>query len=322
MNKKIKLSIIIPVYNVAPYVEKCLRSCAEQDLSQENYEIIVINDGTPDNSLEIVERVAKDYSNIIIHSQENQGLSAARNKGLSLAKGEYVWFVDSDDWIKTDCLKEITEKCTTLSLDALGICAANVIDNDVVKRFDHQVKGVISGKQALICGKMNVQVPFTIYRRLFLLENNLYMKIGIFHEDSEFTPRAYYHVKKVSFIDKVFYFIHQNPDSITRTPNPKKAFDCIFVANSLSAFSQTIEKELLKRFDYIISMNINNSLNNTYEMSTQKRKELNQYIYEHKNLFNHLLRSKVLKYKMEGLLFNLWPKNTVEVYQFIQKFNI
>lgn len=93
MNKTLKLSIIIPVYNVAPYVEKCLRSCAEQDIPSEDYEIIVINDGTPDNSLEIVERVAKDYPNIIIHSQDNAELSAARNKGLSLAKAKYVWFV-------------------------------------------------------------------------------------------------------------------------------------------------------------------------------------------------------------------------------------
>lgn len=317
-----KLSIIIPVYNVELYVEKCLRSCAEQDLPPDEYEIIVINDGTPDKSLEIVESVAKDYSNISIYSQENRGLSAARNKGLSLAKGEYVWFVDSDDWIETNCLKIVVEKCYNNSLDALGICAANVIDNDFIKRFDHHVGGVVSGKQALINGDMNVQVPFTIYRRLFLLENNLNMKVGIFHEDSEFSPRAYHQAQRVSFLNDTLYFVRQNPTSITRTPNPKKAFDCIAVANSLSEFSKQIEKELLVRFDYIISMNINNSLANAYEMSNEKKKELNQYIYEHKKLFQHLLRSKILKYKFEGVLFYLCPKNTVEVYQFIQKLNI
>lgn len=317
-----KLSIILPVYNVELYVEKSLRSCAEQDLSPEDYEIIVINDGTKDNSLEIVERVAKDYSNIIIHSQENQGLSAARNKGLSLAKGEYVWFVDSDDFIESNCLKRVVDKCIENSLDALGICAANVIGDDVVKRFEHHEKGLISGKEAIIKGAMNVQVPFTIYRRLFLLQNNLNMKVGIFHEDSEFSPRAYYQAQKVSFLNDTLYYVHQNPTSITRTPNPKKAFDCIIVANSLSEFSNQIDKNVLSRFDYIISMNINNSLVNTYEMTDEKIEEFNEYIYKHKKLFKHLLRSKVLKYKFEGLLFYLFPHRTVEVYQLIQKLNI
>ena len=130
---EMKLSIIIPVYNVEKYVEKCLRSCAEQDLPSDEYEIIVVNDGTKDSSLEIVERVAKDYSNIAIISQENAGLSAARNKGLSLAKGEYIWFIDSDDWIEKNCLQKIIRKCFEDGLDVLGICAANVVNDYIVR---------------------------------------------------------------------------------------------------------------------------------------------------------------------------------------------
>lgn len=121
-----KLSIIIPVYNVELYVEKCLCSCAEQNLSPDEYEIIVINDGTKDNSLEIVEKVAKDYTNIFIYSQENKGLSATRNKGLSLAKGEYEWFVDSDDWIEKNCLKDIVSNIEGFDVLAMGYIQANV----------------------------------------------------------------------------------------------------------------------------------------------------------------------------------------------------
>ena len=94
------LSIIIPVYNVEKYVEKCIRSCENQDIPKENYEVIVVNDGSPDGSLAIVERLANEFSNIKVINQENKGLSMARNTGLEAAKGEYVWFVDSDDWIE------------------------------------------------------------------------------------------------------------------------------------------------------------------------------------------------------------------------------
>ena len=92
------LPIIIPVYNVEQFVEKCIRSCESQDVAKDRYEIIVVNDGAKDNSLEVVQRVAAEYDNIRVFSQPNAGLSAARNMGMRLAKGEYYMFVDSDDW--------------------------------------------------------------------------------------------------------------------------------------------------------------------------------------------------------------------------------
>ena len=95
-----KLSIIVPVYNVADYLPKCLDSLLVQDLSQNEYEIIVVNDGSTDNSGKIAEEYSKTYSNIILINQENQGLSGARNTGIQNAKGEYVQFVDSDDYLE------------------------------------------------------------------------------------------------------------------------------------------------------------------------------------------------------------------------------
>src|SRR5690554_3713943 len=138
----IKISLIIPVYNVEKYLEKCLNSCMNQDISEEEYEIIIVNDGTKDSSLSIALKFEQKYKNIKVYSQENQGLSAARNKGLSLAKGEYVWFIDSDDWIKENCLKSITDKCFKENLDALAIAAANVIDGKNERRFNFNTSGV------------------------------------------------------------------------------------------------------------------------------------------------------------------------------------
>lgn len=101
-----KLSIIIPTYNVQDYLERCISSCLNQNIDINSYEIIVVNDGSQDKSLSIAQKLAAVYNNISIISQSNAGLSAARNKGLSLAQGEYVWFIDADDAIKTNSLKK------------------------------------------------------------------------------------------------------------------------------------------------------------------------------------------------------------------------
>lgn len=105
------LSIIIPVYNVENYVEHCITSCLKQNILISEYEIIIVNDGSTDNSLFIAEKTATGHPNIKIISQCNKGLSMARNKGLSLAQGDYIWFVDSDDYIEENCLKQIIETC-------------------------------------------------------------------------------------------------------------------------------------------------------------------------------------------------------------------
>ncbi len=319
-----KLSIIIPVYNVEKYVEKCLRSCAEQDLPSVEYEIIVVNDGTKDNSLDIVERVAKDYSNIKIISQENAGLSAARNKGLSIAKGEYIWFIDSDDWIEKNCLQKIISKCVDNELDILGISAANVINGKIFRRFINEDTATLRGRDVLLSKYPQVCVPFSIYKRDFLINYNLKFYVGIFHEDSEFTPRAYYLAERVAYINDVCYFVNHTPNSITRTFNPKRAFDTIKVIISLNDFYvNNVEIKYSNYFHYQISLNINNALSFTLSEFITKdiSKEINNILYLNKYLFRHLIKSKVLKYKLEGILFYLFPKHTVQIYKLIQKLN-
>lgn len=317
----IKISLIIPVYNVEQYLEKCLTSCIKQDIPLEEYEIIIINDGAKDNSLSIAKSFEEKYKNIRVYSQENQGLSAARNKGLSLAKGEYVWFIDSDDYIETNCLKKVTDVCLNENLDALAVCAANVIDDKHIRRFSYPDFGVLQGKDVMKDVGLQVCIPFTIYKKTFLEDYSLHFLDGIFHEDSEFTPRAYYFARKISSVNDIFYFVNQNPTSITRTNNPKKAFDIIKVCNSLSEFSTSILPEYKIKFDNIISTNINSALYNSFEMNSGDKDKLNNIIYENRHLFIHLKKSNILKYKIEGFIFNLLPKRTVHVYQFLQMFN-
>ena len=114
-----KLSIILPVYNVAKFIPDCLESLEMQDLSKEEYEIICVDDGSPDNSAEVVEEYQKKYSNIRLIRQPNGGVCVARNNGLKAAQGEYVWFIDPDDYIQANCLGYILGKMDEAKADLI-----------------------------------------------------------------------------------------------------------------------------------------------------------------------------------------------------------
>jgi glycosyltransferase involved in cell wall biosynthesis len=317
----IKISLIIPVYNVEQYLEKCLTSCIKQDIPLEEYEIIIINDGAKDNSLSIAERFEKEYKNITVYSQENQGLSAARNKGLSLAKGEYVWFIDSDDWIQNHCLSKILTHIENKDIDVIAMGYIKAFDNSKENySVDYHNKEINNGK-TLLTSDFYTPAQLYIYRKKFLENNSLFFYVGIFHEDSEFTPRMLYYASKIKILEEPIYYFYKRPNSITTSVNPKKAFDLIKVCNSLSEFSTSILPEYKIKFDNIISTNINSALYNSFEMNSGDKDKLNNIIYENRHLFIHLKKSNILKYKIEGFIFNLLPKKTVHVYQFLQMFN-
>ena len=252
----IKLSIIVPVYNVEQYLEKCLQSCLSQDIPHNEYEIIVVNDGSPDGSLAIAERIAATSSNITIISQKNGGLSVARNTGMSVAKGDYIWFVDSDDWIETNCLKQLTDTLYNEQLDALVINRILVVDGVLKNSQPNALTDtILSGKEFLKRTMVNCVAQYTIYNHTLLKKNNLLFKEGIYHEDAEFTPRAYYFVEKMAIKNYQFYYKIFNSTSITHKVNPKKGFDLIKVACSLFAFQQGIQNEDNSYYNkYILSV--------------------------------------------------------------------
>lgn len=316
-----KLSIIIPVYNVEKYVEKCIRSCENQDIPKEDYEVIVVNDGSPDGSLAIVERVAKEYPNIKVISQENQGLSGARNTGLAAAQGEYVWFVDSDDWIEENCLMRLTEKLVD-DIDILQIQYKNAYEDGTTKtpaqRF---LDGIHSGKEITEQGGLADPAPFSVLRSKFLKDNNLIFFPGIYHEDSELRHRMVYTAKKIVYNNKpVYYYLQRTSGSITAIPNPKRSYDQIIVCRHLHEFQTTRVDgvEANKHFNYMISMYLNNALNNICRNSTEDRKHFNDEMFKNRDLFIHLKDAKLSKYKLEYYLFRLFPHNTVEVYKLLQ----
>lgn len=313
------LSIIIPVYNVEPFVEKCIRSCEAQDITKNEYEIVIVNDGSKDNSLEVVNHLANEFPNIRVFSQPNAGLSAARNTGMREAKGEYYMFVDSDDWIAENCLGLLTERLRTERPDALAICAADVINGKNYRRVSYSDEAPIAGCDLLARG-VSPCAPFSIWSADFFRRYNLTFFCGIFHEDSEFTPRAYYFAEKVSFTNELVYFVRQNPNSITRSVNPKKSFDLVdVVCIHLSDFVSQVASEYQYIYHDMIAMYLNNALNNIIGADSGEIRLLNEIIFKNRHLFNSLKKSTQLKYRIEAVLFTFFPHHCVQVYKIMKR---
>lgn len=314
-----KLSIIIPVYNVEQYVEKCIRSCANQGVPFNDFEIICVNDGSTDNSLCVLEKLAKEYPNIKIVSQNNRGLSAARNIGMSTAIGEYYMFVDSDDWIAKGSLVRIIEKLNLEKPDILCICSTRTDGEKEFAPESFESEKPLTGPQALANG-LNPCAPFSIVRSSFVKDNSFYFCEGIFHEDSELTPRMHYSASKISFLNGITYYYYVNMNSIMGKPNPKKSYDLInVVCPSLSCFANKIPYCDRYIFDNMISMYLNNACSFICNCDVQSQNEFNNLIKNKKKLLLHLKKSTIMKYKIEGVLFDLFPGNILYVYKVIAK---
>lgn len=315
------ISLIIPVYNVEKYVEKCILSCINQcNFPVSDYEIIIINDGSQDRSIDIINNIEWNGISHKIISQNNMGLSMARNNGLHIAEGEYVWFIDSDDWISANALN-ILMHYLKLGIDAVSINAADVKEDSVVPSFNLKLNSdkVYSGKYLIKKHKWNYEAPFTIYRRQFLLMNNLYFKAGILHEDMDFTPRAYYLIESICADNTVLYFVRQNPESITRKFNSKKNFDLVLVAQSLSIYKTNNVKNYYRvYYNQVISLIINSSLNNNDRLTIKERRKLINIYRGDRYLFFNMIFSCKIKYFIEGLLFLCFPSHIFRIYNFLK----
>lgn len=295
-----KLSIIIPTYNVQDYLERCISSCLNQNIDINSYEIIVVNDGSQDKSLSIAQKLAAVYNNISIISQSNAGLSAARNKGLSLAQGEYVWFIDADDAIKTNSLKKITSFFNK-QYDVIAIGWGFYYESNKIKPQLHDIS-ISTGLEILEKAPYPMGAQFYIYKKKFLEKHSLQFKKGIFHEDNEFTPRMLFFAQKAIYIkEMIYYYTVRESGSILSTPNPKKAYDLLSIAQSTIDFAeQHVPKD--KRFIYynLAGIAFNNSIRNIKQHSNLEQQNFYQELKKVPVIFKSMQKSTHLKYKIEG----------------------
>jgi len=236
---KLSFSFIVPVYNVEKYLRECLDSVLSQTYT--GYEVICINDGSTDGSLTILEEYAEQNERIKIITQENQGLSAARNKGIREASGDYIFFLDSDDWIEPNALEILAQK--QRGEDLVCFNGRRVFEDGRTEEPDSGIEETqMTGweyynKYALLPRKFHfVCSVLRLYCREYILKNNLFFEEGIYHEDNLFTPLAYYYAQTVKVIPDCLYVYRIRKGSIMQTTNAQRLLDLITVANKLSDF--------------------------------------------------------------------------------------
>ena len=172
MSKDAKVSFIVPVYNVEKYVKQCLDSISKQTYN--NIEIIVVNDGTPDNSGKIADLCASKDNRIKVIHKINEGVSAARNDGLKIATGDYILFVDSDDYIEPDYTTYMLKLIESSKTDiAVSLNCFNERYNKQIKEDKIEIYSQVEVLEAIYLYKIGVAVWNKIYRREFLKQNNM-----------------------------------------------------------------------------------------------------------------------------------------------------
>lgn len=210
MGEVLKISIIVAAYNVEQYIDRCLESLTTQDISINDYEIIIINDGSTDNTLKLISDWELKYRNISVISQENKGQSSARNLALRKALGEYIFFVDSDDYIDSNCLGRLIA-----NINNVDILRFNFYDS-CVQSFQGEYHKMYNGIEVFeYC--YGIWSPcMQIFRKEYLLSNNFYFVEGMTSEDAELLPRVYLKANSVVVVpDKIYHYVY-NPVSTTK----------------------------------------------------------------------------------------------------------
>lgn len=220
------VSIIIPVYNVEKYLEKCLDSALSQSLK--DIEIVLVNDGSKDSSPQICEKYAARDTRIKLIHQENAGLSAARNTGLANSSGEYILFLDSDDYISPDSCEKLYEAAKELDCDIVAANEIKVVNGREIagERRKLPEKQVVSGREfyvsSLKLGGISPCVQFSLYKRSFIENAQLRFKEGILHEDELWTPQALLKAQRLACLDFAFYYHLCREGSITQQKDHTK----------------------------------------------------------------------------------------------------
>lgn len=303
-------SIIVPVYNVEKYLSKCLDSILNQ--SFQDFEIIVVNDGSPDNSQDIIDEYAKNYpEKIKPFIKENGGLSDARNFGIERANGDYLLFVDSDDYISPSLLSELQQAQSRDNADLIRFSAQAVFENGELGEIYYCPEmSAVDGLEAisrLIDNKQMFEPAWLYaYRRHFWMENEFSFAKGRYHEDFGLTPEIIVKAKSFSAISSLGYFYVQSAISIMRgvsyEKKVSKANDILFHSlNHIKTANTLIDNIDIK--NKLLSYVANASIN---QIDNLKNPERSAYIdvVKKEKIFDLLLQD-TLKRRMKKIYIKL-----------------
>lgn len=235
----IKLSIIVPVWNVEKYIRPCIESIFMQGLNDNDFEVIIVNDGTEDHSIEMIQDIIDIHKNIIVLNQQNLSLSVARNNGIAMAKGKYLLMPDSDDLLIENSLKPLLEKALEYEADLVVADFLRMTNEEIdnlrsIPQKDFNIQEKI-GEQLFI-EDLNPHECFvwrTLYKRSFLLSENLKFFPGIRYQDVPFTHECYLKAGKCLRISWYLNIYRKRPGATTDSFDKGRAIDfCIAIANT------------------------------------------------------------------------------------------
>lgn len=292
MTYNTKLSIIVPVYNVEKYIRDCILSIFRQGLNETDFEVIIVNDGTEDNSMSVISDVISQHKNIIVINQENQSLSVARNNGVTIANGEYIFMPDSDDLLVDGSLKPLLDIAIKTKVDLIVADFIELNDDEI-----ECVQGTLSSTkdsdilyQEMTGREMYIKylhpsqcyVWRTLYKKSFLINNNLSFIPGIRFQDIPFTSECHLLANKCIKTSILLYIYRQRRDSATFLFDDKKANDNII------AIAKTWELISKYQLSGIIKEKLQNNIFTNLENFSKRIFHLSKDLNERERFFAYL----------------------------------
>ena len=314
-----ELSIIVPMYNSEAYLPKCLDSLLDQDIPKEDYEIILVNDGSPDGSKALADDYASKYPNVVVLSQENKGTSGARNTGLRYASGKYVYFVDPDDYILENSLQVVLGEMEKESLDALRFGFTEVDEQYRPTRSNKNTE-IPDNSPRLMDGptfmaeRLGVAcyVWTFIFRTAIIKENGIFFIEGDYYDDTPWLPRVLMKAERVNTIDvkRHFYLIRSNSlvQSNSHSTLLKKIKGQRFLIEELTEQSNSFNNDNAKRwYDRIISHCVWTMISYAAMCGYDETGTCVSFLKKNK-LYPISMRRKSINSILKATLFNISPR--------------
>lgn len=301
----VKVSVVIPIYNVEEYIEECLLSALNQTLKE--IEIICVNDGTPDNSMKIIEKYAKTDKRIVIVNKENGGLSSARNAGLRVATGEYVYFMDSDDYILNDALEVLYDEAEKNNLDTIYFDADSFFETkELEERHQSYIEyyhraakynDVVTGQEILrnmvSNNEFRPSACLQMNKTSLLIDNQIEFYSGIIHEDNLFSLSVTLYAQRAKHIPRAFYMRRVRDDSIMTNFNMIRSSVGYFVCIKELIDRISVEATNQEFFDaYMMRLRTmrNNITKNLKQISIEDRESILNWFVEDKCLYELIIK--------------------------------
>jgi len=310
IRNKCLLSFIVIVYNNEKYINKCLNNLKK--IADENIEIIIVDDGSTDKSNLKIKKFVSNSLNIKLVEKENGGISSARNAGLKLAEGEYIAFIDGDDWI---VFEELIKSIDIFRKENADIYVMNTTkyyeSNNLYENEIYDFKQGYITKQNLIDNKIFGRAWRFIIKREFLKLNNISFHKGLIYEDEEYVPKIISYTEKIFYLDFPYYIYRKNNISITSSINYKKTKNLMKIVESTFSWYKKIQ--INKKYVFwSLARCIRNIFSSAINFSEFEQKQILKWYYKNKKMILSIIS---VRYLMLVSVVLFGPINGIRLYK-------